>query len=414
MERAMVERVGQNWSLRVGLLVLGALVYFSLTFIWFSLPAYLGPIMDELELSGTQAGVLAGAVPLMYIPLAVISGLIVDRVGARIGITVAMILFGSAQIFRGFAPDFWSMLLFTLVIGIGATGITFSLPKLVAELFDDDWIGTASSVYLVGAAMGSATVFGVGRPLIGPFLGGWRELFFTSGVVVLGFVLIWAVASVITFHRGVIGRTAAAGNQSTFSFTSIRRDLHAVLSNRQMVLLVIIGTMYLFISHGLKGWLVTVFEVRGIPPEVGGPITSILVLAQVFGVLLIPFFADRISGSRVAVMLAGLLCFLGPVVLIGAESVAIIAIIAVIIVGFGIGGLSPLIRAIPSKLPTVGPRLTATAVGLIFAVGEIGGFLGPVIVGVIFDSTGSFTGGLLLFAVGGILVIIAGSLLTVE
>lgn len=41
------------------LLILGGGSYCCLTFVWFSVRAYLGPLIDELGLSSTQAGVLA-------------------------------------------------------------------------------------------------------------------------------------------------------------------------------------------------------------------------------------------------------------------------------------------------------------------------------------------------------------------
>ena len=56
----------------------GALSYTCLLFLWFSLPAYLSTIIAETGITGTQAGVLAGAIPLTYVPLALFSGLVVD------------------------------------------------------------------------------------------------------------------------------------------------------------------------------------------------------------------------------------------------------------------------------------------------------------------------------------------------
>jgi cyanate permease len=47
----------------------------------------------------------------------------------------------------------------------------------------------------------------------------------------------------------------------------------------------------------------------------------------------------------------------------------------------------------------VGPRLMGTAAGIYFSVGELGGTLGPVIVGLLADLTGSFSPGLVGMAV---------------
>lgn len=65
-------------------------------------------------------------------------------------------------------------------------------------------------------------------------------------------------------------------------------------------------------------------------------------------------------------------------------------------------------RAIPTEVNDIGPALTATAVGLVFAVGELGGFLGPFLVGLLRDLSGSFVPGLALLAVGALVMVAAG------
>ena len=48
--------------------------------------------------------------------------------------------------------------------------------------------------------------------------------------------------------------------------------------------------------------------------------------------------------------------------------------------------------------PGVDSRNTATAAGLYFAVGEVGGVLGPTVMGIIADATGGFAGALVAMA----------------
>lgn len=115
--------------------------------------------------------------------------------------------------------------------------------------------------------------------------------------------------------------------------------------------------MYLLVIHGMQGWLPTVLEARGLAIVAGG---------------------------------------VGPLTAAG-----------VVATGVGVGGLAPLVRAIPAELEGIGARLTGAAVGFVFAVGELGGFLGPVLVGTLFD-TGSYASGLLTLASGGVVVVLVG------
>jgi cyanate permease len=386
------------------LLVLGGLGYGALLFVWFSLPAYLQPVIEDLGLTGTQAGVLAGAVPLTYIPLGLASGLLVDRLGARVGVGLGIALAGVGQLSRSFAPEFPSMLALTLLLGVGATGLTFGLPKLASELYPADSVGRAASVYLVGSYVGSATVFAVGRPVVGPALGGWRPLFLYSGVGTLVVAALWAVAAWY-----VPAGRYETDDEADLTLASLADDVRSVLAHRDLRLLVVLGTMYLFVLHGIQGWLVTVLETRGVPADIAGTIASTLVVGQVVGVLAVPALAERLDRRRAALVACAVLACAGVVGLLAEPAAVLLLVAPVVAIGLGMGGLSPLIRAVPVELEGIGPELTGTAVGIVFAVGEIGGFLGPVLIGALRDATGTFTPGLAVAAVGTLVAAAGGA-----
>ncbi|MGQ3411319.1 MFS transporter [Natrinema sp. LN54] len=405
----MTERMGRRRA--YGAVVVGTLTYTFLMFSWFSLPAYLPVIIDELGLSSTQAGVVTGAVPLTYIPIALFTGVAVDRIGPGRSLAAGVLIYGVAQLVRSFATGFPSLLAATLLLGVGATAITFGLPKLVSVLFPPAETGFPSSIYLVGSAAGTASAFALGRPILGPLLGGWRGLFFWTGVVAIGYGLLWAVVS---RRLGIDARNRAANDadaaDSSLTLAAIRRDLKAVLTHRELQLVVVVGTMYLMIAHGMQGWLPTLLEARGYAPDRAGRMTSLLVAANVVGVLTVPAVGDRFGARRTALLVCGLIAGLGISGVIASE-LGLLLLGSVVVTGFGFGGLSPLIRAIPPELEGIGARLTGTAVGFIFAVGEIGGFLGPVLVGTLYDLTGSYAPGLGLLASGGLVVAVAGGVL---
>jgi cyanate permease len=386
------------------LLVLGGLGYGALLFVWFSLPAYLQPVIEDLGLTGTQAGVLAGAVPLTYIPLGLASGLLVDRLGARVGVGLGIALAGLGQLTRSFAPEFPSMLALTLLLGVGATGLTFGLPKLASELYPADRVGRAASVYLVGSYVGSATVFAFGRPVIGPALGGWRPLFLYSGIATLAVAAVWAIAA--WYVPAGVHETEADGD---LTLASLADDVRAVLSHRDLRLLVLLGTMYLFVLHGIQGWLVTILETRGVSADLAGTIASTLVVGQVVGVLTIPALAERFGRRRATLVACAVLACFGVVGLLAEPAAVLLLVAPVVAIGLGMGGLSPLIRAVPVELEGIGAKLTGTAVGVVFAVGEIGGFLGPVVIGALRDTTGTFTPGVAAAAVGTLVAAAGGA-----
>lgn len=381
----------------VALLALGSLGYAALTLSWFSLPAYLPTVSADLGLSDTQAGALAGAVPLTYVPVALVSGLLVDRLGHRRTLAGGLALVGVAQLGRGSAHGFLPMLAFTVLLGVGGTGVTFGLPKLVAELFPASRAGVASTGYLLGSYAGTAAAFSLARPVVGPALGGWRPLFHLTGLAVLGVALCWGVAAA----------TLARGAESTGESEPPLAALREVFASRPMRLLVVVGFVYLLVLHGLQGMLPTVLDARGVDPATAGRTTTLLVAAQVVGVLAIPAVADYTDRRRAALVGSVACCTLGVTALAG----GLPALAPVLLVGLGLGGVSPLVRALPAEFDGVGPERTGVAVGLVFAVGEVGGFLGPFAIGALGDVTGSFTSGLALLAGGTLAALAAGNAL---
>jgi cyanate permease len=395
-----------------GLAVLGAVSYLLLMANWFVLPAFLEPISDELGLTSTQAGVLVGAVPLTYVPLSLVTGLVLDRIGARRGIALAVLVYGSAQLLRSVAGGYPALLAATVLFAVGATGITFGLPKLVAGQFPPGLLGTMSTVYILGSYAGTASAYSVGRALVGPELGGWRPTFRLFGVAALAFLAVWVPVAWWHARRhgtpyGDDGGSVDESDEGAFSFASLRADLSRVFTHRVMQLLVVVGTVYLLLAHSLQGWIPTLLESRGVAAGTAASVATLFVVGQAVGTVTVPPVSDRLGRRRPAVVACGIGGVVGVVGLAVAGSV-VAAGAAVLVVGWGVGGVSPLVRAIPTEVEEIGPALTATAVSLVFAVGELGGFFGPFLVGSLRDLTGSFLPGLGVLVVGAVVLVGAG------
>lgn len=395
------------------LLAGGSVGYFLFLFAWFLLPAFLTPIIADLGLTGTQAGIVTGAIPLSYIPLALVSGLVIDRIGAPNAIGIGLVVLGAAHAVRAGATGFVSVLVPTLLLGVGGTGLTFGLPKLVADLFPPERSGSMSSVYLVGSALGTAAAFGVGRPTLGPLAGGWRPLFLAAGVGIVGFGVCWTVGATLLWRR-VDCFSGEDGESENASFTveSLRRDAWTVLSHPEIKLLVLVGTMRLLVNHGLQAWLATALELRGLAVGLAATVTTLYVVARIGGTVTVSPLSDRLGARRPAVVACGVLGTVGAVGVAAAGGSVPLTVAAVALVGVAMGGLSPLVRVIPIELDGIGPRLTATANGLVFTVGEVGGFAGPFLIGGLRDHTGSFVPGFALLAAGSAVVVVAGYAMT--
>jgi len=388
------------------LLALGSLGYFWLMFVWFLLPAFLTPVIAALGLTNTQAGVLTGAIPFVYIPLSLVSGVLVDRFGYRWSLGVGLVLLGVGQLGRGLVSAFLPLLVLTLLMGAGATGVTFGLPKLVSDLFPPERSGTFSSVYLVTASGGSAAAFGFGRTLLEPIFGGWRPVFVTSGAVVVAFAVLWFGISWFAFRYVSIEDTDRTSD-AAFSLSGVASDIARLVSHRGLRSLIVVAVVYLLLTHSLQGWLPAILEDRGFAPSLAASITSVFIVGRVVGLVTIPPLSDYWHRRRAMVGLSAVLCVVGIVglFLYSLEVVAVVA--AVSVVGLGLGGISTLIRSIPMEMRGIGPEFTGTAVGLLFTFGQVGGFAGPFLVGVLRDVTGTYDAGITLLLAAAVLAVMA-------
>ncbi|RQG87820.1 MFS transporter [Natrarchaeobius halalkaliphilus] len=395
------------------MLALGTIGYVWLMFVWLLVPAFLGPISDEFALSNTQAGLLTGAISFVYIPFALWSGILTDRIGAPRAIGYGMVLFGGAQVLRSVAHEFWSILLLTVLIGVGGTGITFGLPKLVSTLYPPERSGTMSSLYLVGMYAGTAAAFAVGRPIAGPLLGGWRPVFFFSGLAVLAFSVVWFLAYTWTKRR-LPWRTDAnrSVERSGDRNRSVSRDLRRLVLHRGVLLLAVVGFSYLLLVHGLQNWLTVILQERGLTTRIAVWTTSLFVVAQLVGTLVLPPLSDFKTSRRTALFSCGIFASAGTFVLLVADDAVFPILFAVFVAGFGLGGLATFVRSLPVEMKGVEGKLVASAVGLVFMIGEIGGFVGPLLVGAVADRTGSFSLSVFLLLLGSLAVIGASAFLT--
>lgn len=385
------------------LLSLGTACYAAFAFAWFSLPAFLPPIVADLGLSPTLAGVVAGAIPLTYVPISLASGVVVDRIGPGRAIGLGLLLVGTAHALRSLATGFPSLFLLSALMGVGGTGVTFGMPKLVSVVVPPDWRGRATSVYVVGVAAGTALAYPLGQPVLGAALGGWRGAFRVAGLVVVVMAIAWLL-TVRSVGTGAVEATETAGS-------NLRADLRTVLTHRALGLLVVVGTVYLLAIHGSQAWLPTIMEARGLAPGAAAALATVFVVGRIAGVLAIPTLSDWLAVRRGVVAACGLLVAVGVggLLLTGAD--VWLSGVTVFVAGVGLGGLAPMIRTLPIELPDIGPRLTGTATGLLFAVGEVGGFLGPVVLGASVDLSGSYEAGLAILAGAGLAVVLAGALL---
>ena len=130
---------------------------------------------------------------------------------------------------------------------------------------------------------------------------------------------------------------------------------------------------------------------HGVDSVRAGYLASVPTLIGIAAVLLIPRMA--VSSIRTQI-LSVLFIIAGAAVLLLKSSSIPIIITGLILKGITQGSMMGILLLILMEIPQVGARNTGSAGGMFFAAAEVGGVLGPLSLGLLYDSEKSFQSGL--------------------
>ena len=350
-----------------------------------SLAPLVGEITGELGISNTAMGTTMGAWQLVYIFSAIPCGMLLDRLGARFALSLGGLLIGLSVLARGFADSYIELLLAVMLFGLGGPIVSAGAPKVVTGHFEGSSRGLAMGIYMTGPAIGGIVSLTMTHSVLLPMFGSWREVMFLWSAVAVAAVVFWLVVSTITGE----GR---AGNDSEPGVPQTRmiRDLvgqPAVI----LVLLMSIG-VFLF-NHGLNNWLPELLHAGGMTITEAGYWAAIPTVIGLAGSLLIPRLATPgrrfpiLIGLSISAALASLLLQFAsePMLFTG-----------LLLQGIARSSLMTVLILTLVELPGIGERYAGVASGLFFSAAEVGGVLGPVTLGLLYDATGGFSAGLYL------------------
>jgi ACS family tartrate transporter-like MFS transporter len=362
----------------------------------------------DLGLSATAYGLGAGMFFLGYCLFQVPSNLLLVRVGARRWIAGLMVAWGaiaSATMAIRSAGEFYVL---RFALGVVEAGF---FPGMI--LYLAHWFPAADRARAVARFMTAIPISGVlGGPVSGALLAldgrgglaGWQWLFLLEGLpsVLLGLAVLAALTDRPAEARWLapeerawlVARLAEEQARTARPATvALGRALASPLVWR-------LGILYFLIVAGLYGqglWLPQLIKGRAAVSDLGvGFLAAVPALAAAVAMVLVAAHSDR-TGERplhvAGALAAGAAGFALAAPAAGAPLLATLAL-SLAAVGFT-SALGPFWSLPPMFLR--GPA-AAGGIALINALGNVAGFAGPYLVGLVKDATGSFGGALVAFA----------------
>lgn len=145
----------------------------------------LAPVIStELNFSHEDLANIFGAFQLSYAWTWLIGGVLLDVIGTRLGLSLAVVFWSVSSMLTGLANSVASFSCFRFLLGIGEGFNWPGASKAVAEWFPARERGLAVAIFDSGSSVGAA-IAAVSIPLISLAVG-WRHAFTVSGL--LGFV----------------------------------------------------------------------------------------------------------------------------------------------------------------------------------------------------------------------------------
>lgn len=389
-----------------------ALVMYTISFVnRTSISLALPKISGDLHLNAQQAGMVAGIFFWGYLALQIPGGHLAQRWSARKWVAICLVAWGIFAAACGLVRDYHQLLAFRLLLGVAESGVWPAALVLLSHWFSRAERARANAYWML--CLPGAVVFS--SPAIGWMLDHWtwRVMFLSTAMLPFIWLPLW-----LGFIRDFPAEAPwLPESERAFVTEALREEnkelqegkvpyLRALL-HRQTILLIGIYFCFTGGQFGMLFWLPSAMEKL---KNLNGLTAGILyVLPFLFGALclvLISRHSDKTQERRVHV--AGALLVGGSCLLLAVVTMPhslLLAFAFIVLTGASAFGPMGCFWAIPTE--TFPPSVSGSVMGMVNAVGNLGGFFAPLMVGYLNRRTGNFAAGFIFL---GSLTVAGGSL----
>ena len=343
-----------------------------------------------------------------YMVLEVPSNLMLHWVGARVWLARILMSWGAVAACMAFTSSAWSFYLLRFGLGVAEAGFMPGVVLYFTYWFPARYRARAIAGYIIAGSI-SAVLGGPISTIVMTYadgfagLHGWQWMFITEGVptILLGVFTLYyltdrpAKAAWLTPAQRDWLQSELQAEIAEIERHGRHRLIDAIRDVRVWLLATLFGCALVGI-YGMLMWLPQIIKSLGNLSDIQvGFLSSVPPLLGVIGTLLASRSSDR-SGDRKLHIAA--LYVLGAVGMLASAFAPspIWAYVCLCIAGLGINSTNSLFWSLNASFMT--GAAAAASIAAVNTIAQFGGLIGPSVIGLVKDSTGSFTWALVIVA----------------
>jgi len=312
-------------------------------------------------------------------------GWLLDRMEARRVMVVGATVAGSAWILASRAHSYPMLVTAYLLMGIGLTGATL----LPAALIIANWFatkrGTAMGITFAGTSSGGAVMTFVAGAVI--LHSGWRMGYVTLGIPMFVVVIPLVLLMIRTRPDDAPRPEGEKVSVSSMSDSLPGFELSEALRTRSFWMLCMAQFLFATVAAGAGLHLIPYLIGQGYKEAFAVGMMSVVFLFTTAGKLMMGFASDRIS-ARIALIVNFVGSAIGMIMIFGARN-PLLLYPFIAMFGFTLG--APLVLIPLLTADCLGLKRFGAINGVAGVFNTLGAFVGPVMLGQIYDVTGSYS-----------------------